>query len=68
MQSRKHSLIESTVNIVVGYSISVVSQIFIFPLFGINISILTNMHMGLYFTVVSLCRSYIIRRWFNSKQ
>ena len=65
MQSKTMSLIESIINVLVGYSISVLAQIIIFPVFGINISIESNLKIGLFFTAVSIIRSYILRRIFN---
>lgn len=67
MQTRKHSFIESCVNILIGYGIALLSQILIFPLYGINISLDTNIWIGLWFTGISLVRSYVIRRWFNGR-
>lgn len=64
-QSQKHSLIESLVNVAVGYGIALVSQLLIFPLFGIHISLQDNIIIGLLFTVVSIARSYALRRLFN---
>ena len=66
-QTRIGSLIESIANIIIGYGIAVTSQVLIFPLFGINIPFTDNLQIGVYFTVISLIRSYIIRRWFNTK-
>ena len=65
MQSRKMSLIESITNVIVGYSISVLAQILIFPIFGIAATIKENLLIGLCFTVISIARSYILRRIFN---
>lgn len=64
-QTRKHSLIESLVNVAVGYGIALASQLLIFPLFGIHISLQDNIVIGLLFTVVSIARSYALRRVFN---
>lgn len=66
-QTRLGSLIESLMNIVIGYGVALASQIVIFPLFDIHISLSTNMWIGAWFTVISLVRSYVIRRWFNSR-
>ena len=65
MQTRLQSFIESIANILVGYFIAVGSQMLIFPMFGIITSIKTNIYIGLWFTVISLIRSYILRRFFN---
>ena len=59
------SLTESGVNIVCGYIVALISQIMIFPLFDINVNLQTNIKIGLWFTVVSLVRSYVLRRLFN---
>lgn len=66
-QSRKHSLFESIVNVLVGYLVAVGSQILIFPMFGIHIPVRDNFLIGLWFTAVSLIRSYCIRRVFNER-
>lgn len=65
MQSKLHSFLESVLNIVIGYVVAILSQLIIFPWFGINLPIQENLLMGLCFTVISLIRSYYIRRWFN---
>jgi len=66
MQSKKHSFIESIINVLIGYIIAVLSQIIIFPLFGININLSDNFLIGLWFTLISIIRSYMIRRLFNT--
>ena len=65
MQTRTQSLIESTANILVGYFVAVGSQILVFPFFGIHIPLSTNIYIGLWFTLISLIRSYALRRCFN---
>lgn len=67
MQSKKHSLIESITNIAVGYTIAFLTQIIVFPLVGVEATIGQNLMIGMYFTVVSLIRSYVIRRYFTKK-
>ena len=67
MQTKFQSLLESTVNILIGYFTALFSQFLIFPLFDINISIQDNLLIGLYFTLISLIRSYLVRRYFNKK-
>ena len=65
-QTKLESLLESIVNILIGYFVALVSQIVVFPLVGIEVPISTNLIIGFWFTVISLIRSYIIRRWFNA--
>jgi len=66
-QTRLSSLIESVMNIVIGYAVGLLSQLVIFPFFDIHVSMRTNLLIGAWFTVVSLIRSYVIRRWFNAR-
>ena len=67
MQTKLQSLIESATNILIGYIFAVLSQIAIFPLFDINVPLSDNLLIGAYFTLISLVRSYVIRRYFNRK-
>jgi hypothetical protein len=66
-QTRIGSLIESAFNIAIGYFVALISQLMIFPMFGINIPLSSNLWIGAWFTVISLVRSFAIRRWFNAK-
>lgn len=65
MQSRLQSLIEAWANVIAGYFIALATQIIVFPLFGMTVSLGQNIQIGLIFTVVSLARSYCLRRLFN---
>jgi hypothetical protein len=67
-QTRYESFVEACVNITLGYCIAVTSQMIIFPLFDIHIAASEHLAIGLFFTMVSLVRSYCIRRLFNSMQ
>lgn len=67
-QSRRGSLVESATNVAIGYGIAVLSQIAIFPMFGIHVSVGSNFAIALWFTFVSLIRSYALRRMFNVTQ
>ena len=65
-QSRLMSLVESLTNVLVGYGIAVVTQILIFPWFGLQVTPAQNMAMGGIFTVVSIARSFALRRMFEA--
>lgn len=67
MQTRLSSFIESVINVLIGYGVALLSQIVIFPLFDIHVSLQTNLWIGAWFTAISLIRSYVIRRWFNAR-
>ncbi len=64
-QEKIISLVESIINVIFGYFIAVISQIIIFSFFDINISLMQNLEIGLYFTIISIIRSYFVRRLFN---
>ena len=65
MQSRWLSFVESVTNIVVGYGLAVLTQIIVFPMFGLHASLSENLLIGCFFVGVSLIRSFAIRRAFN---
>ena len=65
MQSRWMSLVESSANIVVGYGLAVFTQILVFPIFDLQASVGENLLIGGIFTVISLIRSFAVRRLFN---
>ena len=58
-------MIEAVANVVIGYWIAVGAQMAIFPLFGVHLPVADNLMIGVLFTVVSLVRSYVLRRAFN---
>ena len=63
-QSRHMSLVEAVTNVVVGYGFAVITQIVIFPWFGLVVSLDDNLAIGAVFVIVSLLRSYALRRLF----
>lgn len=65
MQTRFQSFIESCINVAIGYGVALASQIIVFPLYGIHIPISSNLAIGAIFTVISIARSYAVRRIFN---
>ena len=65
-QSRLMSLVESLANVLVGYVVAVVTQMAVFPLFGLAVSVTENLLIGLIFTAVSIVRSYALRRGFEA--
>jgi hypothetical protein len=65
-QSRAMSMIEALANVTVGYGVAVLTQIAVFPLFGLSVTLVQNLMMGGLFTVVSIMRSYALRRVFET--
>jgi hypothetical protein len=65
MQSRRNSALEAVANVFIGYAVAIAAQMAIFPLFGIRVPPSEHLAIGGLFTVVSLVRSYVLRRVFN---
>ncbi len=65
-QSRLMSLAESLANVLVGYGVAVITQVVVFPLFGLAVTVTENLLIGLIFTAVSIVRSYALRRGFEA--
>ena len=65
-QSRLMSLLESIANVLVGYGVAVATQMVVLPLFGLAVTVTENLLIGLIFTVVSIVRSYALRRGFEA--
>jgi hypothetical protein len=66
VQTKLGSIAEAWANIAVGFSINYVANMLILPLFGFKtLTALTNFEIGLLYTLISLARSYALRRWFN---
>lgn len=65
MQSKRNSAFEAVTNVAIGYLVSVLANVLILPLFGYNVTIGDSFAIGLAFTLVSLVRSYLLRRAFN---
>jgi len=67
MQTKKQSLTEAISNTAVGFGVSYASTFLIFPLLGIITNAGTNLIIVIYFTIISILRGYVIRRFFNKK-
>ena len=65
MQTSWMSLVESSANVVVGYGLAVLTQILVFPIFGLQASVGENLLIGGVFTAISVIRSFALRRLFN---
>lgn len=64
-QSRCMSLVESIANVVVGFGVAVLTQIAVFPIFGLQVSFADNLVIGSVFTAASIARSFALRRVFE---
>jgi len=64
-QSRRMSLVEATTNVVVGYVLAILTQLAVFPMFGLKAALSEHLAIGGAFVMVSLARSYLLRRLFE---
>jgi hypothetical protein len=64
-QSRRASVAEAIANTIVGYALAVLTQIAVFPLYGLTVDLHSHLGIGAAFVAVSLLRSYILRRIFE---
>ena len=68
MQSKRESMIESLTSTTIGIIIGIVLNLTILPIFGYPVSVVDSLWISVIFTIVSIIRSYVIRRFFNSKE
>lgn len=66
-QSRLTSFTEALTNVVVGFALAVATQASLYPGFGIRLGFWGNLKIASSFTLVSLGRSYVLRRMFNAR-
>ena len=64
-QSRMMSMIEAITNVLVGYVLAILTQLLVFPIFGLEAALQEHLAIGLAFVAVSLARGYVPRRLFE---
>lgn len=65
-QHKHMSLIESMVNVVIGYILTVLIQYLIYPLFGIVIPAEQALFISGLIVLISFIKNYALRRIFNA--
>ena len=65
-QSRGASAVEVATSTAVGFTVAVIAQKIILPLFGLYASTSEHIGIAVLFTVVSIVRGYAVRRLFNA--
>lgn len=66
-QTRRSSFAEAMINVAIGFAVNLLAGFVIYPALGIRVTVGSNLQITLAFTVMSIARSYIVRRWFNSR-
>jgi hypothetical protein len=64
-QTKFGSFVEASANIVVGFTINFIGNMLVWPLFGLKMPPGIAFWGGIIFTIISLVRQYILRRYFN---
>ena len=65
MQSKQRRALESVTNVLVGFLVAVGANLIVLPAFGYNVTVYDSFAIGWLFTLISLIRSYALRRMFN---
>ena len=65
-QSKEESFLEAGTNVAIGFALALLTQALAYPLLGITSTPAANSIVALIFTVVSLIRSYLVRRAFET--
>ena len=66
--SMTSDIIESIIDVGSGFLLAIVIQLLIFPLFDLYPSILDSMGIALIFTLLSITRSALWRRYFRKRR
>ena len=64
-QSRLSSLAETCISIAIGFLVSLVITHFLLPAYGHKVTLGDNLQITAIYTVASIARGYLVRRWFN---
>ena len=67
IQSQSNSLIESLINTAVGFGISILLNVLLLPHYGAHITLSANLQLTLIFTIASISRGYLVRRFFTKR-
>jgi hypothetical protein len=68
MQSKKESLIETSLNIFTGFIFSLAIWSWVVkPIWNIETSMLDNLGITILFTISAIIRGYLWRRYFNQR-
>jgi hypothetical protein len=66
MQSQSQSATEIISGTIAGLALAwIAGQYWIYPMFHVQVDYVLNLKMTSLFTIVSIIRGYVWRRWFN---
>lgn len=58
-------MIEALTNTAIGFGINLVANMTILPALGFPLNLGQGLLIGVFFTAISVARSYVLRRWFQ---
>ena len=64
-QCKSQSIAEVITNTAIGFIVSFITQLIVFPIFSVEVSVFRHIGITACFTIVSIVRGYIVRRLFN---
>lgn len=64
-QTAGMSMLESAVSVIIGYLVAVAVQIYIFPLFGVKITLSDSLILSLIIVLFAFFKNFMVRRIFN---
>lgn len=64
-QTRKASLVEALLGTALGFAVAMLTQVVVFPWFGIYVPIATDIALSCIFTIISIIRGFALRRMFE---
>lgn len=64
-QSKRQSAAEAIAHTLIGFCVSFLAQLVVYPMYGARFTTGQNLQILLIFTLLSIVRSYVLRRLFN---
>ena len=64
-QGRAISALEAFANMLLGWLVALATQLLVFPVMGLSVTVAQHLGIGAAFTAVSFLRSYYLRRLFE---
>ena len=65
-QTRFMSLVEAAANVAVGYGVALLTKLIVFTWFGLPAHLHDALAVGGLYTLISLIRSFVLRRFFEA--
>ena len=66
-QSRIESFVEAVIGTAIGFVVSVLLSMIVYPIHGHSFTLAQNASITAIFTVASIARVYVVRRYFNAR-